>query len=120
MRYYCFKIFVVFTLSVTPYPDGPGLTYENRFIPRMAYKNNSKNKSPPMFSSAGRDIIIVLRIILRLLICLISLKILMILSNKNIDVTSVTEVKIFKYVMICPAVEKTTMVKSMIFAESQK
>jgi len=73
-----------------------------------------------MLSSAGREIIIVLRIILRLLICLMSRKILIILSNKKIDVTSVTEVKIFKYVMTCPAVEKTTIVKSMIFAESQK
>jgi len=73
-----------------------------------------------MFSNAGRDIIIVLRMILKLFIYLINLKILMILSNKNIDVTSVTDVKIFKYVMIYPAVEKTTIVKSMMLAESQK
>ena len=105
---------------MTPYPEGPGLTYENRFIPRIAYKKSSKNKSPPMLSSAGREMMIVFKIILRLLIYLMSRKILMILSNKKIEVTSVTEVKIFKYVMICPAVEKTTIVKSMIFAESQK
>ena len=105
---------------MTPCPDIPGLTYAKRFIPRMAYRNSNKNKSPPMFSNAGREIIIVLRMILRLLIYLINLKILMILSNKNIDVTSVTDVKIFKYVMIYPAVEKTTIVKSMMLAESQK
>jgi hypothetical protein len=73
-----------------------------------------------MLSSAGREMMIVFKIILRLLIYLMSRKILMILSNKKIEVTSVTEVKIFKYVMTCPAVEKTTIVKSMIFAESQK
>lgn len=86
-------MFYLFTFSVTPDPDNPGLTYAKRFIPRIEYKKRSKKRRPPILISAGRLMIIVLRITLRLAIFFTSLRILMILSSKNTEVTVVTELR---------------------------
>lgn len=73
-----------------------------------------------MLTRAGKEIIIVLRMIRRLLTYLTILKILIILSSKKIEVAVLTDVRILKYPIIAPPVENTTIKRSKIFELSQK